>query len=383
MTMKILISGGNFINKGAEAMLFATVNECSRIFDAPKFILQLPDGFVPVNSIDDLVPLSNQSGGHIANANKLEKLGSLVRAYKNADIMLDISGLELCSKLGVYPSLRYLFKIAIAKWFRTKVFLMPQSFGPFTYGIGVKQMFMKCLIRHYIKYPKICFAREKDGYESLKCVCQKANVLISSDMVLQNKTVESLLQRKDMGLETLPFVKEKSIGFIPNRRMYEQYGKETAFGFYMQIVREVLKRGYNIYLVCHANDDMQIAYEIKQQFTSDPHVIVVGQILSCFQYQVLASKFDFVVASRYHSIVHAYKAQTPAIAIGWAVKYKELLSALRQNHYLLNITDTSEKVCQVIGNMVSYNMQEREIVKSELGKIQEANCFSIIKEYIC
>ena len=380
--MKILISGGNFINKGAEAMLFTAVSECFKMFKSPTFILQLPEGFVGIRSLDELVSLSAQQGcaSKPSRAGKIGKLRQLVDAYRSADIMLDISGLELCSKLGAYPSLRYLFKIAIAKWFDTQVFLRPQSFGPFVYGKGAKQLLVESLIRHYIKYPAICFAREKDGYDELKSICPKANVRISSDMVLQNKAVESLLQREDMGLESLPAIKEKSIGFIPNKRMYEQYGKEKPFGCYLQIASEILKCGYNIYLVCHANDDKQIAYEIKRRFNDDQRVIVVDQILSCFQYQALAAKFDFVVASRYHSIVHAFKAHTPAIAIGWAVKYKELLSALRQERYLLNITDTDEKVCLTVGDMVSNHGRERETIKLELDRIQKENCFSAAKE---
>ena len=380
--MKILISGGNFINKGAEAMLFTTVNECLHIIDKPEFILQLPNGFVRIKSIDELVLLSNHYIGVVPVVNKLEKFKTLINAYRSADIMLDVSGLELSSKLGTYPSLRYLFKIAIAKLCRTQVFLMPQSFGPFNYGKGLKQCFMKLLIRHFMRYPTICFAREKDGCNELKAVCKKAKVLISNDIVLQNKSVESLLRRTDMGIEALPDVKERSIGFIPNKRLYEQYGKTLSSECYLRIISEVLRLRFNVYLVCHAIDDMQIAKEIKQQFNDDPHVIVVGQILSCFQYQALAGKFDFVVASRYHSIVHAYKGYTPTIAIGWAVKYQELLLAFRQESYLVGITATNEEVSLIINKMASNYKQEKEIIKSELIKIQKTNCFDILSEYI-
>lgn len=60
--MKILISGGNFINKGAEAMLFASFVECKKMFTDAQFILQLPNGFCKVDTIDDLVRLSNNNG---------------------------------------------------------------------------------------------------------------------------------------------------------------------------------------------------------------------------------------------------------------------------------------------------------------------------------
>lgn len=65
--MIILISGGNFINKGAEAMLFASFVECKNMFADAQFILQLPNGFRKVNKIEDLVRLSNNNGKVVEN----------------------------------------------------------------------------------------------------------------------------------------------------------------------------------------------------------------------------------------------------------------------------------------------------------------------------
>lgn len=382
--MNILISGGNFVNKGAEAMLFTTVNECLSIFGNPNFILQLPEGFVRINSLEELVVLSNQKVKEksLHESSKLDKLITLLSSYKEADIMLDISGLELCSKLGIYPSLRYLFKIAISKFFRTKVFLMPQSFGPFTYGKGVKQWFMIKLVSHYMKYPSICYAREKDGSYKLKGICKEANILLSCDMVLQNKSVESLLLRKDMGFETLPTIKEKSVGFVPNKRMYEQYGKAMSLECYLNIIGTVRNQGYNIYILCHASDDLDVAHEIKEMFKYDHNIFVVEKILSCFQYQKLANDFDFIVASRYHSIVHAYKDCIPAIAIGWAVKYKELLALMKQDKYLLKVNDDKQTIFKTVLDMVNQYEKERTVISKELSEIQRYNCFENVEHLV-
>lgn len=380
--MNILISGGNFINKGAEAMMFISVNECIQLFNTPHFILQLPNGLCEIDTINDMFIISKINGKNIEERtkNKYSKLASLIKAYKNADIMIDVSGLELCSKLGLYPSLRYLFKIALSKWTGTKVFLMPQSFGPFDYGSGVIQKLMHILIQHYMKYPCVCFARERDGAEKLMAISPEANIVVSSDLVLQNKEIESFL--KDDDITSNIKIKEHSVGFVPNKRMYEQYGKENSLNLFVKSVDAARKNGFNVYILCHATDDITIANEIKSSFSLDDSVIIIRRVLSCFQYQQIVKHFDFVIASRYHSIVHAYKECVPCIAIGWAIKYKELLSLLQQDSYLLNINDNDEIISNAINGMAQKFKIEKKIIEHNLKIIQQNNCFDVIKKYI-
>ena len=51
--------------------------------------------------------------------------------------------------------------------------------------------------------------------------------------------------------------------------------------------------------------------------------------------------FDFVIASRYHSIIHGYEVGVPAVIIGWAEKYHELANLFEQEEFIF---DTREKI---------------------------------------
>lgn len=379
--MTIIISGGNFTNKGAEAMIFTAFVECSKMFGHPKFILQLPEGFCKISSMEELIGLSKSNGHQLKAEGKTRKVLSLLKSYRKADAMLDISGLELSSKLGCYPTLRYIFKIAISKWMGTKVFLMPQSFGPFDYGKGIKQLFMTTLIRHYLTWPSICYAREKDGEKLLKKISPKANVVLSSDLVLQNKDVEGLLKRSDMELDKLPLVKENSVAIVPNRRMYEQYGKEKPLITYKEIISYLRKRNVNVYILCHA-DELPVAVELKSLYENDDRVILIEGVLSCFQYQSLVRSFNFIVASRYHAIVHAFKENTPVIALGWAIKYRELLKMVGQDKYLLSVDDTPVTMHNLIDKLITNYKLESNNIKMHMAKIQQQNCFLPIKDYL-
>lgn len=58
---RVIISGGNFVNKGAEAMLYVTANECFTRFDGCICSVQLAEGFFEIRSLEDLNRLANSS----------------------------------------------------------------------------------------------------------------------------------------------------------------------------------------------------------------------------------------------------------------------------------------------------------------------------------
>ena len=371
----ILISGGNFVNKGAEAMLYITVEQCLQRYPDSKCTIQLADGFYTVTSLSQLYKLSQNRKKE--SFKKIIKLKNMILAYKKADLMIDVSGYELCSKLGIYPSVRYIFKIALSKWTHTKVVLLPQSFGPFEYK-GACGKVLKFGIRHYLRYPIICFARERKSGEDLRTLVPKARIKVSPDLVLQNKSIMSSIQGVINRFEAEEIFAQ-SVALIVNRRLYEQYDKETIVKKYITILEKEIEQGRHIYLICHASDDLDICTELKRFFMNENSVHLINRVLSCFEFEMLVRKFDYVIAARYHSIVHSYKEGIPCIALGWALKYQELLEMMGQGMYLVNIGYEGEKeILQKIEKMEQNLKLEREIVNKKLALAQKDNCFDVM-----
>ena len=370
---RVIISGGNFVNKGAEAMLYVTANECFTRFDGCVCSVQLAEGFFEIRSLEDLNRLANSSVKKMQSSGKIKKLIAMLEEYKRADLMLDISGYELCSKLGNYPTLRYLFKIALCKWTKTEAALMPQSFGPFSYDGKIKYI-IRLLIRKYLKYPLVCFAREKKSAEDLKKTAPKANVQISSDLVLQNSRIFEAA--KDFFQDSNIKIKNESVGLVVNRRLYEQYDHDRILSKYIVIVNTILEKKKNVYLLCHATDDLNICNEIKKEFNNEHRVVILNEVLSCFAFESLVKNFDYIVAARYHSIVHSYKECIPCVALGWAVKYQELLGLMGQSKYVLDVGDVSDIVIiETLERMDKNHKVEEETIRQNLNKVQKENCF--------
>lgn len=374
--MSIVISGGNFDNKGAQAMLFIAVNECEKRFPGESYILQLPKGFYTVHSVAELEELDRH---HSADNVKQSKILQMIKKYRQADVMIDISGYELSSKLGLYPCLRYLFKIALSKWCGVKVYLMPQSFGPFEFK-GIEKVLMTCLIKKYMSYPSICFAREKEGMEALKTIAPNVNVVPSNDLVLQNKAIESFLTLISAD-SIISDLKTPCVALIPNGRLSEQCGREKSFACYKEAIEIGIANGYTVYLLSHSNGDLNLCKEIKDDYKNEQNVVIVDKVLSCFEYQAVVKRFDFIIAGRYHSIVHAYKECIPAIALGWASKYVELLKIFKQENFAINVKNyESGVVSELFSRMEEmHNFYSKEI-QEKLNEVQKNCCFDEVSK---
>ena len=163
--MNCLIIGGEFNNKGAEAMtLIAVDNIVRRDPDSTIYIwdkntknpyqlidnvrlLKVPDNLLRVLSGDKLTfkewlkEVIKLFLPHRESIYKNKK--SVISILKSIDITIDISGYALSSKWNDRFNIRYCNWINIMAGYGSKVYLMPQSFGPFDY----KSASMKELIK--------------------------------------------------------------------------------------------------------------------------------------------------------------------------------------------------------------------------------------------
>ncbi|MCD7819638.1 MAG: polysaccharide pyruvyl transferase family protein [Lachnospiraceae bacterium] len=106
---------------------------------------------------------------------------------------------------------------------------------------------------------------------------------------------------------------------------------------------------------------------------------------SCIEYDEFIKNFQFIICSRYHGIVHAYRNGVPAIVLGWAVKYKELTESVSQNQYMFDIVDgmiEDFKVKEMVDNMLTNYSEESQIIRGRVEEIQKDNCFEVLNKYI-
>jgi len=292
--------------------------------------------------------------------------------FKNAMAVVDISGYALSSQLSRLSWLAYLLNVAIAKRYSIPFFILPQSLGPFNYG--VISPILKGLFKAYLSYPRLIFAREEEGYRLIKSITPE-NSRKEFDVVLTGTGYdEGNIFTHRIGQQ--PSITEGSVGIIPNMRVIERAEHSTIIKLYQRIVQEIVTSGKTVYLLHHSHEDLDFCLSLKAGVDSD-RVVVIEEELNAIDIESTIAKFDFVVASRYHSIIHAYKHGVPAYVIGWATKYHELLSAFEQYQYFADVRSglDEDAIIQSIKKMIVSHQQESVRIKNRLDAIRKCSVF--------
>ncbi|GAG10636.1 unnamed protein product, partial [marine sediment metagenome] len=98
----------------------------------------------------------------------------------------------------------------------------------------------------------------------------------------------------------------------------------------------------------------------------------------------IIKQFQFIITSRYHSIIHAYKNGVPAIVLGWAVKYEELLGKFSQMDYMVDFRSNylHKNFNWVVDKMLNNCEREKEKINFQFSKLKKNDIFEEIAQII-
>ena len=366
----VIIAGASIDNLGAESMTCIAIKIAEKLVPNAKIILASTDKAGMQKKVKYKVCLYRFPNSLECHKNNLignilcETLNAPDDEYyryilPNTKYILDISGYSFTSKFGIDNIYEYLNRVYIAKCYKIKMLILPQSFGPLDFT-GIKEhMIMDFLIHHIMQYPQIIFAREKTGY---RCMRQyvKRNLKYCPDLVLTWKSeIDYSVLRRDIAWKQKNVIFDtvsgkRKVAIIPNQKIMEKtlYGNK-----YIQILKDTIvaleEKNVQVYIVIHCGLDKEICdalCHIMRKFVITIDCTEYGATM----YDQIIDKFDFVIASRYHAIVHAYRHMIPAVALGWADKYNELLETLDQTQFLLDCREGLERenVLKVVETML-------------------------------
>lgn len=391
----IIIIGGGLLNKGAQAMTFTVVDRIKRVLpDKDIYVFSSPDFRRPVRErskycfqfrpwdIFTAFRLSGFLGRHLmSKSNEWQEERTTKEIIQNASCFIDISGFGLSSEFGFITSWYYLINIMIAKKFSVPYDIFPQSIGPFDYPYHYR-FFFSPIVRLFLKYAGMICPREEAGVNVLRKYL-KRNIEKHPDIVLQNDGYEISNIFSDSPVLEEVKIKADSVGIVPNQRVMERTDKEELMEVYETLINSILSSGKMVYIVRHSHEDLDICTSIKARFIDNSAVTLISKDFNAIELENIIRQFDFIIASRYHAIIHAYRNTVPAMVIGWANKYRELLKDFRQLNYYFNcrnpIRDT--EITARLGELTKNYKQESQTITRVLAQIRTENFFNIFEAY--
>lgn len=380
----IIITGGEFNNKGAQAMSFITISRLKEKFPEHNIIFaSIIDANRSKKELSkynfEIVPDPLTRNNFLCENIIRKILGKNLRKnpkeYKNilsnTDYVFDISGYALSSQWGKRKSKNYLKKFEIAHDKGIKTVILPQSIGPFNFGedsLKMNEMLYETLSKVNIIMP-----REREGMENLSKLGIKNNIFYSPDLVLTNKKEVNWTHIYKNKVSSKKYdIPDNSVAIVPNMRNFDHGNSAAILDLYKSMVSELLGKGKNVYLIRHSGEDLKVCKMVKNLFSENRNVKIISDDLTPSEFQDLISKFEFSIGSRFHSVVHSFKVGTPCIILGWATKYKELAKLFGQENYVFDVRnniDTSLFI-KMMNQLTSKLSEEKSKINKGLQKVE-------------
>jgi polysaccharide pyruvyl transferase WcaK-like protein len=298
------------------------------------------------------------------------KISEMETALRQADAIFDASGYTLGSGWPKQSGRTLLQTIKIAKQYNKQIILMPQSFGPFDWGEKDDADFLK-QVKKELTYPSKIYAREREGYECLLSL-GLANVELSTDMVIREKFFPSASDIFDhQGTKDIEYPPRDSVGFIINQNVFRTGDAPAVLDLYARILEKLVDNGENVCILNTSTADIDLVENVLKKIKNRHKVSVITGEYSSPELIDIIARFKYVVASRYHSVIFAFRSGVPAVILGWASKYADLAALFQQQDYVFDIRNAGvDKIVTQVDKMGANYKKESRRIKDCLESIQ-------------
>lgn len=210
-----------------------------------------------------------------------------------------------------------LYNILLANSLKKDVYILPNSFGPFK-GIGVRKLVKKALLKC-----KLITSRESISTEMMyKYLNIKVNTYPDLGFFLEKTTVE----RKKF-VKKYEITDERKVVAITMRpyRFPDSDNPRKSYDNYKLAMKSFIvwlyKQGYMPLIVEHTlavhehENDGACIEEVTKDINSAFYRIVADRTLNCSDLKGIYSNCDYIIGTRFHSVIFSIAEDTPGIAI--------------------------------------------------------------------
>ncbi len=365
--MIVQIIGVGFVNKGAELMLYAVVQQMKILFPEVVVSVDLRCGSYRQRKQAGLYHLAwlhsrrfpffatfiNFLAGLMPKW--LRNFLKIVRLIE-VDIVLDASGFVYSDQQDIVHAKRMKNYSRLMKQMGKKVVLLPQAFGPF------EKKTVRDAVCVILENSDLVFARDTAslGY-LLDLPVDARNIKRSPDFTcLVSGTPPDYFRREG-----------KRSCVVPNYRMIDRTSSDVGKNypnFLMRCINYLIKQDLDPFILIHEENDVVLLEDIQKRLMKpidiiqeSNHLYLKGILGSC----------ALVISSRYHGLVSSLSQGVPSLATGWSHKYQTLLDDYECPECLLSVSASDEEIGSKI-DMVYKKDTRAELIarlrKNSLGQ---------------
>lgn len=253
------------------------------------------------------------------------------------------------SIMDIYVMYFQLFDVFLAKKMKKKVFIFPNSMGPFRNKIARK------IVKKALQSCSIVCAREGVSYDVLDELGVKDRMLSpdlgfylkSSDRDFKNYLSQSgvnLEAPKKIAITLRPY---RFDGKANSDELYKQYIDQ-----FRKVINKCIKRDFHVSLVAHTigpsahENDCIPLLELYKDFETHKSVsYLFDPKLDCKDIEKMYSYYDLVIGTRFHSVIFALNVGTPSIAIAYGGnKAVGIMNDMNLSQFVLPIENPDARI---------------------------------------
>ena len=344
--MHVEIRKAGFVNKGAELMLHAVIQQLNARYPNAKKVMEpgrakspypyakrselglyqkawLWRKGIPFGDLASLVP-----------AGLREQYGMVLDS--EIDVVLDAAGFAYSDQWG--PELSEELARSSRRWKArgTKVILLPQAFGPFS------DQRSKDAVKAFVENCDLIYARETVSYQYL------IDLVGEMDKIRLCPDFTNLVE----GVVPTDFDSQNNrICLVPNYRMLDKTSKRIAeryVPFMERTAKLLVEREAKPFLLVHEGaDDLRLAQQVSAAAGGLP-IIKESDPLKI---KGILGQCQGTVGSRFHGLVSALSQGVPSLATGWSHKYRMLFADYGFEEGVLDIDLSDAELAAALDNL--------------------------------
>lgn len=322
------------------------------------------------------LPLSKKMTRPIAQIFLSREQKKTFEVYKSAKAAFVKGGGFLHAYEGlvdVYKIYFFLYHINLAHSMHIPVYVMPNSYGPFSTSTS-RWLIKKCLSKCQL----VC-SRESISHDVLKENCG-IDSFISPDLAMYLKKDSAFDARRVLNEKGIILHRGKMVGItvrpyrFPGKRnakeLYEKYKKSVCNlikwlddnGFFPVLIEHVFSKNFHERDLICINEISEVLKKEKKDV-----MIFSDQTLDCMQMKAVYAEMDYLIGTRFHSVIFALTENVPVIAITYGGnKGDGIMRDLNLSSYAIQIDNMDEH--SLIDCFVSLVKKQNEVKNNFIEK---------------
>jgi len=363
------------------------------IVKAEVLPLAILEKFKILNFLNFIKGVKNEKHGYWTKI-----FNDFLKYYNWADCSINLSGISYVGDSAYKPfqGLANFTFFYYAKKTNTPFIRFIQTFGPFN------KFEMRFFAKKEFENLDLIFAKGKETAS----YCKK--LIKNSKKVLDFPDIAILLKGADENLTTnylnnINYLKEEYVIVSPSYVIYKQnqkVGKTTGKNYVtclVKICEEIIcKKKLKIMFLPHTygansfSSDLGVCREIikdlnNKQINYNYHLVVHN--FDVREAKSLIANSKLAIVSRYHALVAALSSSTPALALGWNIKYLDLLTYYKCEDCSIDVRDSTTndvfEKAKIKIDAIDFNLEKKKLnFQHKISKKKVDNGFVLLSKWI-